>query len=359
MINYIARRLLYAIPVLIGIVLVVFLLVRAVPGDPCRAMLGERATEEACQAFNEANGLNEPVWVQMGIYLGNLLTGDLGESIRFSRPVSEILIERLPLTIELAVAALSIALIVGVPLGIAAAMRHNTSVDVGTMALANVGVSMPVFWLGLMLAYLFALVLKETPFALPPSGRLDPGVSSVPFYEVWGWELEPNTFRANLAIFFSNFYVLNTLVTGQWDVFWDAVQHLILPALALATIPMAIIARITRSSLLEVMGSDYIRTARAKGAFERRVVVHHGLRNALLPVVTIGGLQLGLLLGGAVLTETVFSLAGVGSALVDAIFSRDFPVIQGFTLVIAFTFVIVNLAVDVSYAYLDPRIRHG
>ena len=261
MINYIARRLLYAIPVLIGIVLVVFLLVRAVPGDPCRAMLGERATEEACQAFNEANGLNEPVWVQMGIYLGNLLTGDFGESIRFSRPVSEILIERLPLTIELAVAALSIVLIVGIPLGIAAAMRHNTSVDVGTMAVANVGVSMPVFWLGLMLAYLFAIVLKDTPFALPPSGRLDPGVSSVPFYEVWGWELEPETFGTNVAIFLSNFYVLNTLVTGQWEVFWDAVQHLILPALALATIPMAIIARITRSSLLEVMGSDYIRTA--------------------------------------------------------------------------------------------------
>jgi peptide/nickel transport system permease protein len=358
-INYIARRLIYAIPVLIGIVLVVFLLVRAVPGDPCRAMLGERATEEACQAFNEANGLNEPVWVQMGIYLGNLLTGDLGESIRFSRPVSVILMERLPLTIELSIAALSLALIVGIPLGIAAAMRHNTSVDVGTMAVANVGVSMPVFWLGLMLAYLFALVLKETPFALPPSGRLDPGVSSVPFYEVWGWELEPNTFGTNLAIFFSNFYVLNTLVTGQWVVFRDAVQHLILPALALATIPMAIIARITRSSLLDVMGSDYIRTARAKGAVERRVVIHHGLRNSLLPVVTIGGLQLGLLLGGAVLTETVFSLAGVGSALVDAIFSRDFPVIQGFTLVVALIFVIVNLAVDVSYAYLDPRIRHG
>ncbi|HEX2370090.1 MAG TPA: ABC transporter permease, partial [Acidimicrobiia bacterium] len=175
----------------------------------------------------------------------------------------------------------------------------------------------------------------------------------------WGWELEPNTFGTNLAIFFSNFYVLNTLVTGQWVVFRDAVQHLILPALALATIPMAIIARITRSSLLDVMGSDYIRTARAKGAVERRVVIHHGLRNSLLPVVTIGGLQLGLLLGGAVLTETVFSLAGVGSALVDAIFSRDFPVIQGFTLVVALIFVIVNLAVDVSYAYLDPRIRHG
>ncbi len=268
-----------------------------------------------------------------------------------------VLIERLPMTIELSMAALVIALLVGIPLGIAAAMRHNSAVDVGTMAAANVGVSMPVFWLGLMLAYLFALVLKDTPFALPPSGRLSAGASPIPFYEVWGRHLDPASAWAPVYEFFSNFYILNTLISGQWAILGDAIKHLILPAVALATIPLSIIARITRSSLLEVLGSDYVRTARAKGAPERRVVGRHALRNALLPVVTIGGLQLGLLLGGAVLTESVFSLAGVGRALVDAIFSRDYAVIQGFTFVVAFGYVLVNLAVDVSYAYLDPRIR--
>jgi ABC-type dipeptide/oligopeptide/nickel transport system permease component len=357
MINFLLRRLLFAIPVLLGIVIVVFLLVRAIPGDPCRAMLGERATADACEAFDRANGLDQPVPVQLGIFLTRLVQFDLGDSIRFSRPVTQILIERMPMTIELSVAALFVALLVGIPLGILAAMRHNTAVDVGTMAVSNVGVSMPVFWLGLMLAYLFALVLKDTPFALPPSGRLSAGVSSIPFYEVWGRNLDPNSFWAPFYEFFSNFYIFNSIISGQWTVLVDAIKHLILPALALATIPLSIMARITRSSLLEVLGSDYVRTARSKGARERRVVSRHALRNAILPVVTIGGLQLGLLLGGAVLTESVFSLAGVGRALVEAIFSRDFPVIQGFTFVVAFGYVIVNLAVDVSYAYLDPRIR--
>lgn len=357
MIAYALRRLLYSIPVLIGIVVVVFLLVRMIPGDPCRAMLGERASAEACERFNEANGLNEPVPVQLGIYLTRLVQFDLGDSIRFSRPVTQMLVERLPLTIELAVTALILALLVGVPLGIAAAMRHNSAVDVGTMTVANIGVSMPVFWLGLMLAYLFALVLKDTPFALPPSGRLTAGVSPTPFYTVWGWEVDPSTPTGMAAQFFSNLYILNSLVTAQWTVLVDAVKHLVLPAVALATIPMSIIARITRSSLLEVLGSDYVRTARAKGAHERKVVARHALRNALLPVVTIGGLQLGLLLGGAILTETVFGLAGVGRALVEAIFARDFPIVQGFTLLIALTYVMINLLVDLSYAYLDPRIR--
>ncbi|MGQ0848140.1 MAG: ABC transporter permease [Actinomycetota bacterium] len=357
MVTFLLRRLIFAIPVLLGIVVVVFLLVRAIPGDPCRAMLGERATQQACDAFNAANGLDRPVPVQLGIYLAKLVQFDLGESIRFSRPVTQILIERMPMTIELSAAALLLALLIGVPLGIVAAMRHNSAADVGTMALANVGVSMPVFWLGLMLAYLFALVLKDTPFSLPPSGRLTAGVTSVPFWEVWGRHLDTDSFWAPISEFFSNFFIVNSLITGQWDILWDAIQHLILPAVALATIPLSIIARITRSSLLEVLGSDYVRTARSKGARERRVVARHALRNALLPVVTIGGLQLGALLGGAVLTESVFSLAGVGKALVEAIFSRDFPVIQGFTAVVALGYVIVNLGVDISYAYLDPRIR--
>ena len=357
MLGFITRRTLLAIPVLIGIVVVVFFLIRAIPGDPCTSLLGERASVEACERFDEANGLNEPIIVQLGIYMKNVVTLNLGESIRFSRPVNQMLIERLPLTTELAVSALIIAIGVGVPLGIVAARKHNSAVDTGTMALANIGVSMPVFWLGLMLAYLFAVVLRDTMFQLPPSGRLSAGVFPIPYYEVWGWELEEGTFFAKLNEYISNHYIFNTFITGQWEVFEDAVRHMILPAVALATIPLAIIARITRSSLLEVMNKDYIRTARAKGAKEMSVVRKHALRNSLLPVVTIIGLQLGALLGGAVLTETVFNLAGVGRALFDAITGRDYAVVQGLTVVIALGYVVVNLIVDLSYGYLDPRIR--
>jgi len=357
MLSFIIRRVLLAIPVLIGIMIVVFVLVRAIPGDPCTSLLGERATEEACEGFNEANGLNEPVWVQLGIYMRNVVTFDLGESIRFSRPVNQLLIERLPLTTELALSALALAILVGIPMGVVAARRHNTIVDTGTMALANVGVSMPVFWLGLMLAYVFALVLKDTPFVLPPSGRLSAGLSSTPYYELWNWQLAEGSFSAKFHEYVANHYIFNNFITGQWEVFRDAVKHMILPAVALATIPLSIIARITRSSLLEVMGKDYIRTARAKGVKEWSVVRSHAFRNALLPVVTIVGLQLGALLGGAVLTETVFNLGGVGRALFDAITGRDYAIVQGFTVVIAAGYVIVNLLVDLSYAYLDPRIR--
>ena len=346
-----------AIPVLIGIILVVFLLIRAIPGDPCTSLLGERATEEACERFNEANGLNEPIWVQLGIYMKNVVTFDLGESVRFSRPVNQLLIERLPLTTELALSALMLAVLVGVPMGILAARKHNSAVDTGTMALANVGVSMPVFWLGLMLAYVFALVLKDTPLALPPSGRLSAGVFSTPYYEVWGWNLQEGSFWAKFHEYISNHYMFNNLITGQWEVLGDAIKHMILPAVALATIPLSIIARITRSSLLEVMGKDYIRTARAKGVREINVVQRHAFRNAMLPVVTIIGLQLGALLGGAVLTETVFGLSGIGRALFDAITGRDYAIVQGFTVVVAAGYVLVNLLVDLSYAYLDPRIR--
>jgi peptide/nickel transport system permease protein len=357
MLTFIMRRLLYAIPVLLGIVIVVFVLIRLIPGDPCTALLGERATQEACERFNEANGLNDSLPVQMGIYLKNLAGGDLGDSIRFSRPVTQILVERMPMTMELSSLALVLAIAVGVPLGIAAAIKHNSATDVTTMAAANVGVSMPVFWLGLMLAYFFAIILKGTPFALPPSGRLTAGFVSHPFYEVWGWNVDVETFRGDILEFISNFFLFNSAITGQWEVFRDAAKHLILPAVALSTIPMSIIARITRSSLLEVLGTEYIRTARAKGARAVRVVGRHALRNALLPVVTIGGLQLGGLLGGAVLTETVFALAGIGTAVVEAIFARDFAVVQGVTIVVAAGYVVVNLLVDVSYAYLDPRIR--
>ncbi|CAN5338614.1 MAG: ABC transporter permease [Acidimicrobiia bacterium] len=357
MIGYIIRRALIAIPVLAGVLVVVFLLVRLLPGEPCTALLGERATQEACDRFNAVNGLDRSIPVQLGIYAGNVATGDFGDSIRFSRPVSTILLERLPVTLELTIAALALAIAVGVPLGIVAARRHNSAVDIGAMTLANVGVSMPIFWLGLLLAYVFASMLRGTPLALPPSGRLTAGLRPEPFYQAWGLELSGNGIIAAGQQFVANMVTTNALLSAQWSVWWDSVKHLILPAITLATIPMSIIARMTRSSLLDVTQRDYIRTARAKGASERRVVRSHALRNAMLPVVTIIGLQLGGLLGGAVLTETVFGLAGIGTSLFDAIQARDFPIIQGFTLVIAATYVVVNLLVDISYGYLDPRVR--
>ncbi len=357
MLQFIARRLLLAVPVLFGILLVTFILARLIPGDPCTAILGERATEAACAAFEEAKGLNEPMPVQLGIYIADIAQGDFGDSIRFSRPVSQILVERLPMTIELSIAALLIALLVGIPLGVISAMRHNKAADVATMIFANIGVSMPVFWLGLMLSYVFAFLLKDTFIALPPGGRLTAGLLSVPFYEAWGWTMEEGTFIHRAADFVANHFIFNALITGNWEVFRDAIKHLILPAVALSTIPMAIIARMTRSSLLDVLGREYIRTARAKGARERSVVGRHALRNALLPVVTIIGLQMGTLLSGAVLTETIFGLAGAGTMLFEAISARDFPIIQGFTVIIAAGYVFINLLVDLSYAYLDPRIR--
>ena len=357
MLQYITRRILLAIPVLFGILLVTFILGRLIPGDPCSAALGEHATAEACERFAREFGLDQPILVQLAIYMGNILQGDFGESIRFSRPVTLILIERLPMTIELSLAALMLAVLIGIPAGIIAAVRHNSLTDVATMVGANIGVSMPVFWLGLMLAYLFALVLRDTPFWLPPSGRLTAGLNATPFYEHYGWQVESGMAWFNFLDFLSNFYIFNSIITFNWPVLKDAVQHLILPAIALSTIPMAIIARMTRSSVLEVLGMDYVRTARAKGLRERIVVIKHAFRNALLPVVTVIGLSLGGLLGGAVLTETVFSLAGVGRILFEAITARDYPIIQSFTIVIAIGYVVINLLVDLAYAYLDPRIR--
>ncbi|MFQ5595218.1 MAG: ABC transporter permease [Anaerolineae bacterium] len=357
MLQYIIRRLVLSIPVLFGILLVTFVLGRMIPGDPCKAILGEKATQEVCDRFIHDHGLDRPIPVQFGIYMRDVLRGDFGDSIRFHRPVSIILVERLPMTIELSVAALTLAIMIGIPAGVISAVRHNTRVDVATMMGANVGVSMPVFWLGLMLAYVFALLLKDTPLWLPPSGRLTAGLSATPFYEVYGWSLEKDSLSFHLVEFLSNLFIFNSIITRNWEVLVDAIKHLILPSVALSTIPMAIIARITRSSLLEVLGMDYTRTARAKGLAERVVVMRHAMRNALLPIVTIIGLSLGGLLGGAVLTETIFGLAGVGRILFEAITARDYPIIQAFTLVIAVVFVAVNLIVDLSYAYLDPRIR--
>lgn len=355
--QYILRRIIYAIPVLFAILLVTFTLARLIPGDPCTAMLGEKATQAACEDFNQRFGLDKPIPTQFMIYIGNVLQGDLGESIRFGRPITVMLSERLPLTVELGLTAMFIAVLIGVPAGLLSALRRNSAVDVTTMVGANLGVSVPVFVLGLLLIYLFAVVLRDTPLALPPSGRLSAGVSSTPFYEVYGWDVTDETPGIFFLRFIANLYIFNAIITADWKVLGDAIKHLILPAVALSTIPMAIIARMTRSSMLEVLGHDYIRTANAKGLHYRMVIGRHALRSALLPVVTIIGLQAGAILGGAVLTETIFGLAGVGRSLFEAITSRDFPVIQGFTIVIAFIYVLANLLVDLSYAYLDPRVR--
>jgi peptide/nickel transport system permease protein len=357
MFTYILRRVLASLPVLIGVVAVTFALARLIPGNPCTAMLGEKATKEVCERFNREKGLDRPIVVQFGVFTADVLRGDLGDSIRFKRPVTQIIVERLPVTIELGIAALLIAVLVGIPAGILSALRRNSAVDLGTMAGANIGVSMPVFWLGLMLAYVFAVLLKNTPFWLPPSGRLSSGVEAVPFYQVYGWAVDKDSAASRALTFFANLYIFNSLITLQWNVLWDAIKHLILPALALATIPMAIIARMTRSSVLEVLGRDYVRTARAKGLAERRVIFGHAFRNALLPIVTITGLQLGAVFSGAVLTETIFGLAGVGRQLFEAITARDYPIIQGFTLVIAIGYVATNLLVDISYVFFDPRVR--
>lgn len=356
MTQYIVRRLLVSIPALFGVIFIVFALARLLPGDPCVATLGERATAEICNAFNARYGLDEPIPIQFALYLGQLARLDLGDSLRQGRPVADILVERLPTTIELAFYALLFASFAGILLGLAAALRRNSKTDVGTMVVAILGVSIPIFVLGLMLQFIFAVVLKDTIFQLPPSGRLSPGQPYDTIPEAWGLEGLTGFPRAVLD-FLSNIYTLNFLITFQWESLVDAVRHLILPVIALGTISLAIIARITRSSLLEVLGLDYIRTARAKGVSERRVLRKHAFRNAMLPVVTIIGLQLGLLLAGAVLTETIFNLTGVGKTMFEAIQARDFIVIQAFTIIIALIYLTVNLVVDISYAFLDPRIR--
>ncbi len=356
MTQYIARRLLSSLPVFFGILFATFALARLLPGDPCRAVLGERATDQVCDAFIKRMGLDRPIPVQFGIYMRDVFQGDLGVSLRQGRPATEILAERLPTTIELAFYAMLFATIVGVPLGIISAYWRNSPIDLGTMLLANVGVSMPVFVLGLLLEYFFAIILKDTFLWLPPSGRISSGFSLPSLAETWNLtDLSP--FWLAVVEFISRLYTFNALVTRNWEVLADVWSHMILPSVAVGTIPLAIVARMTRSSILDVLGLDYIRTARAKGLRMPQGVFRHALRNALLPVVTIIGLSLGGLLSGAVLTETVFSLPGVGRTLFESITARDYTVVQAFTLVIAIVYVVINLIVDVLYAFLDPRIQ--
>jgi ABC-type dipeptide/oligopeptide/nickel transport system permease component len=336
--------------------MVTFAITRLVPGDPCYVMLGEKATKEKCDEFKKRYGLDSSIPVQFVRYMANLAQGDFGTSIVDKRPITDIISERLPMTIELTFFAMIFASIFGVGLGILSALNRNSWGDMGTMLIANMGVSMPIFWLGLLLAYIFAIWFKGTPFYIPPQGRLSAGVSLVPLAKIW--HLEDLTGLAKFLLqLISNSAILNGILTGNIKLVKDAMWHLILPAIAVGTISLAVIARMTRSSLLEVLGQDYVRTARAKGLIERLVISRHALRNALIPIVTIIGIQIGGLLGGAILTETIFSLPGVGKAMVDGILMRNYPVVQGFAVVIAVVFVFTNLIVDISYAYLDPRIR--
>ena len=354
--QFLLRRLLLVLPVLFGITFVTFALARILPGDPCFAILGEKVTVEQCQKFKQDHGLNDPILVQFVHYLGDVLHGNFGISLKDSRPITDIVLQRLPMTLEITIGAMLFSTFFGVLFGIISAVRRNSAVDVATMVGANIGVSMPVFWLGLMLAYVFALKFKGTPFWIPPSGRLSSGISIPPLTEFYHLDNLTGIWAA-IVTFASNMVTFNALITGNFEVFRDALWHLILPCAAVGTIPLSIIARMTRSSMLEVLGLDYVRTARAKGLIERVVVLKHALRNAMIPIVTVVGLSVGGLMSGAVLTETVFALPGMGTQLITAILSRDYAVVQAFTVVIAVIFVFVNLLVDFSYAFLDPRVR--
>jgi len=333
--RYILRRLLNLIPVLFGITLLVFLFLHLIPGDPAVVMLGDRATPAQVEALRERMGLNEPLPLQYLAFIGNLLQFDLGRSIFTGVPIIDEIFIRWPATFELSVAAMIIALIIGIPAGVIAAVRKNSVWDNLTMSGSLIGVSMPVYWLGLLLIYLFAVNLRW----LPPSGRISIEA---------GLSFEPIT----------GFYVLDTLLQGNVAALGDVLAHLALPALTLSTIPLAILARITRSAMLEVLSQDYIRTARAKGLLEYWVIFKHALKNAMLPVITIVGLEFGTLLGGAILTETIFAWPGIGKWIYEGILSRDYPVVQGGVIFVATAFVLINLLVDISYALLDPRIQY-
>jgi peptide/nickel transport system permease protein len=353
LVRYIIRRLVLIVPVLLGISIVTFGLLRLIPGDPALVMLGERATVEAVEEFRERMGLNEPIAVQYVRYMHGLVRLDLGRSIQTNRPVIEEITTRFPATFELTLGAMAFAMLVGISAGIVSAYNHNSWVDILVMFIALVGVSMPIFWLGLMLMYLFGFKLQW----LPPSGRLTVGIELQTLAQAWGLESLSGLGRRVLD-FLSEFYVLDALLTGNWLALWDTLKHLVLPSVALGSIPMAIIARMTRSSLLDVLGQDYIRTARAKGLRESAVLSVHAMKNALLPITTVVGLEMGFLLGGAILTETIFSWPGIGRLVVNRILSRDYPAVQGSVIGIAFVFVLVNLLVDISYAYFDPRIHY-
>lgn len=342
---FIFRRLIRMITVLLGISFVVFGFIRALPGNAAVVMLGERGSPEAVATLTEKLGLNKPVFLnlenpsqlldaQYPRFMGRLLSGDLQVGISSQIPVADELKSRFPATVELTFGAMLFALLIGLPAGIIAALNRNRPLDNTAMAVSLVGVSMPVFWLSMVLVYFFAVVLKW----LPPSSRLD---SDLKIQTITG------------------LFVLDGLIQGKLELAFNAFKHLILPSIALGTIPMAIIARITRSSMLEVLSQDYVRTAKAKGLEYHKIILKHTLRNAMLPISTIIGLQIGTLLGGAVLTETIFSWPGLGSWVYQGITERDYPVIQGGVIFAALVISVVNLLVDLSYAYLDPRVQYS
>jgi len=328
---YIARRVLALIPTLLGVSIVVFLFLRLIPGDPATAFLRESATAAQVAVLNERLGVNKPLPEQYVTYMAKVLRGDLGTGLHSGLPVADEIKRKFPATAELGLAAMVIATTVGIALGIVAAIRRASVLDYGTTTAALIGVSMPIFWLGLMLIYLFAVNLRW----LPPSTRGEPPERLV-----------------------TGLYSIDFLLSADPAGWVEALRHLLLPAAVLATVPLAVIARQTRSAMLEVLGQDFVRTAWSKGLRERAVVMRHVLKNALLPVVTVIGLQVGALLSGAVLTESVFSWPGMGTYVVEAINGRDYPIVQGSILFLATIFVLINLLVDVSYAWLDPRIRY-
>lgn len=335
MLTHIVRRMMATIPMLIGISIVSFLLLHALPGDPASVLLGQHATEETIREVRQRLGLDDPLPVQYGRYMRDMAAGNLGESHRTSRPVAEELKQRIPATVELAVCAMFIATLVGVSLGVLAAVKPRSFIDFLCLSLALVGVSLPVFWLGFLAQKVFAGELHLLPF----SGRLDFGA--------WA------TFQSD-----TGFYVLDALfVYRNAELLFDVLAHLTLPALVLSTVPMALIARITRASMLETLKQDYVRTARAKGASPTAVVLQHALRNALIPILTAVATQFGYLLGGAVLTETIFGWPGLGRYVIEAIDVLDARPLQASVLIIASAFVVVNLLTDLSYAFIDPRLR--
>jgi peptide/nickel transport system permease protein len=330
--GYISRRLSHLVLIMFGVSVLVFLMLRMIPGDPAQLLLGEYANLADLARLRQQLGLDQSYVVQYWIYIKNILHGDFGNSLRNGAPIMGEITVRLKATIELSVAAMCIATLLGIAAGVISAVRQYSIFDYGSMFMALIGVSMPIFWLGLMLIYLLAVKFP----VLPMMGRISMGL-----------EVPPVT----------GLVVIDSVLAGNLRAFLDCLQHLILPSFTLATIPMAIVARITRSSMLDVLNKDYVRTARAKGMSEWVVILRHALRNAFLPVVTVLGLNLGLLLGGAVLTETIFSWPGLGRYVVDSLMGRDYAAVQGCILIFAALMVLVNLVVDLVYALLDPRIR--
>jgi peptide/nickel transport system permease protein len=332
MVRFIVRRLLQVIPTLAGMSILLFIWLRSLPGGPETALLGDRATPEAREAIRARMGLDEPILVQYGRYMRRVLSMDLGNSTQTQRPVVEEFLLRFPATMELTVVAMVIAIGVGIPLGYFAARRRGGLLDGLTVGGSMLGICTPIFFLAFVLKWVFG----ENLGLFPTTGRQTTGLN---------------------ATHITNFFVLDGLLTQEWDAAWDALVHLILPATAVASIPFAIIVRMTRASVLEVLGEDYVRTAEAKGLTTRVIRGRHVLRNALLPVVTAIGVLAGALLSGAVLTETVFAFNGIGRFVFEAIRNADYPVLMSFIMFIALIFVTINLLVDISYSIIDPRVR--